>query len=262
VSAPRVAFLGTSAALTSAARDNTSLVFEAAGTAILADCGGGTVHRLQRLGVDPLTLTHVVITHVHVDHAYGLPSLVRQLMLLDRQTPLSVVCRPEHVEPLRMLLTTFRVWDRAGAFALRLVPIDLAVGAHAFAAGNLRVRTAPNEHGPMPNFAVRVDADGGGAVVYSSDTQPSDRVVALARGAGMLIHEATFLERDRPADHLAAHSSAAEAGQVAARAGVGRLILTHIGSAYHDDVDALAAEARKHFDGEVRVAEEQGSYYF
>ncbi|HUK64902.1 MAG TPA: MBL fold metallo-hydrolase [Dongiaceae bacterium] len=262
MSVPRVAFLGTSAALTSAARDNTSLVFEAAGTAVLADCGGGAVHRLQRLGVDPLTLTHVIVTHVHVDHAYGLPSLVRQLMLLGRGTELAVVCRPEHVEPLRALLAGFRVWERPDAFVLRLAPIDLAVGAHAFTSGPLRVGTAPNEHGPMPNFAVRVDVQGRGAVVYSSDTRPSDNVVALARGARTLIHEATFLERDRPLGHLAAHSSAAEAGQVAARAGVERLILTHVGSAYHDDVEALAAEARKHFDGDVLVAEELGAYGF
>jgi ribonuclease Z len=262
VSAARVAFLGTSAALTSAARDNTSLVFEAAGTALLADCGGGTLHRLERLGVDPLGLTHVVVTHVHVDHAYGLPSLVRQLMLLGRRTPLAVVCRPEHVEPLRALLTTFRVWERPDAFALQLVPIDLAVGARAFTSGRLRVSTAPNDHGPMPNFAVRVEVGGGGAVVYSSDTQPSDNVVALSRGAGTLIHEATFLERDRPPGHAAAHSSAAEAGQVATRAGVDRLILVHVGSAYHGDVEVLAAEARQHFAGEVRVAEELGFAYF
>jgi ribonuclease Z len=262
VSAARVAFLGTSAALTSAARDNTSLVFEAAGTAVLADCGGGALHRLRRLGVDPLGLTHVVVTHVHVDHAYGLPSLVRQLMLLGRQTPLSVVCRPEHVEPLRGLLSVFRVWERPDTFALRLTPIDLAVGARAFTSGRLRVSTTPNDHGPMPNFAVRVDVDGGGAVVYSSDTQPSDRVVALARGAEMLVHEATFLERDRPTGHASAHSSAADAGQVAARAGVRRLLLTHVGAPYHDAVEALTVEARKHFDGDVRVAEELGSYCF
>jgi ribonuclease Z len=261
VSAARVAFLGTSAALTSSARDNTSLVFEADGVAMLADCGGGAVHRLQRLGIDPLTLTHVVITHVHVDHAYGLPSLVRQLMLQGRRRPLAVVCRPEHVETLQALLTTFRVWERPDGFPLRLTPIELAVGAAAFTTGPLRVSTAPNHHGAMPNFAVRVDADRAGAVVYSSDTQPSDNVVALARGADTLVHEATFLERDRPPGH-AAHSSAAEAGQVAARAGVARLILVHVGAAYHDDVDVLAAEARKHFDGDVHVAEELGSYCF
>ena len=163
VTAARVAFLGTSAALTSAARDNTSLVFEASGTAVLADCGGGALHRLRRLGVDPLALTHVIVTHLHVDHAYGLPALVRELMMLGRQAPLSVVCRPEHVEPLRALLTMFRAWERPDAFALRLTPVDLAVGAPAFTSGQLRVSTAPNDHGPMPNFAVRVDVDGGGA---------------------------------------------------------------------------------------------------
>lgn len=258
----RVAFLGTSAALTSAARDNTSLVFEAAGTAVLADCGGGALHRLRRLGVDPLALTHVIVTHLHVDHAYGLPALVRELMMLGRPAPLSVVCRPEHVESLRGLLTMFRAWERPDAFPLRLTPVDLAVGACAFTSGHLRVSTAPNDHGPMPNFAVRVDVDGGGALVYSSDTRPSDAVVALARGAGTLVHEATFMERDRPPGHASAHSSAADAGQIAARAGVARLILTHVGAAYHDNVEALAAEARKHFDGDVRVAEELGSYFF
>ena len=60
---PRFAFLGTSGALTSAARDNTSLVLEAGGAAVLLDCGGSAVHRLRRLGVDPLVLTHVVVTY-------------------------------------------------------------------------------------------------------------------------------------------------------------------------------------------------------
>ena len=91
MTAPRFAFLGTSGAVASAARDNTSLVVAAGEGALLMDCGGSTVHRLRRLGVDPLTLTHVVVTHVHVDHAYGLPSLVRQLALLGRRAPLAVV---------------------------------------------------------------------------------------------------------------------------------------------------------------------------
>jgi ribonuclease Z len=259
----RFAFLGTSAAVATAVRDNTSLVFEAGGAAVLADCGGAAVQRLRRLGLDPLALTHAVITHVHVDHAYGLPSLVRQQALLGRQAPLTVVCRPEHVEPLRALLSVFRLWERPGLFPVVLAPIDLAVGAHACTTGGLRVRTAPNEHGAMPNFAVRVEAAGGGSVVYSSDTQPSEAVVALARGGDVLVHEATFAERDRgaAAGH-ATHSSAADAGRVAARAGVRRLILAHVGPAYHDEVEALADEARRHFDGAVEVAEELRPYSF
>ena len=90
----RFAFLGTSGAVASAGRDNTSLVFEAGDAALLADCGGAAVQRLRRLGLDPLRLTHAVITHIHVDHSYGLPSLVRQSAILGRRAPLTVVCRP------------------------------------------------------------------------------------------------------------------------------------------------------------------------
>jgi ribonuclease Z len=262
VSAPRFAFLGTSGALATAARDNTSLVFEAGGAAVLIDCGGGAVHRLRRLGADPLALTHVILTHLHVDHSYGLPSLVRQLMLLERPAPLTVVCRPEHVEAFRTLLRVFHLWERPGAFPLTLAPIDLAPGARAFTTGGLTVTTAPNAHGPMPNFAVRVEAAGARAVVYSSDTLPCEAVVDLARGARTLVHEASYLERDRRPGHFVAHSTGAEAGEVAARAGVERLILTHVGAEYHDDVGPLAAEARGRFGGTVEVAEEMRVYYF
>lgn len=262
MSAPRFAFLGTSGALASAARDNTSLVVEAGGAAVLLDCGGSAMHRLRRLGVDPGALTHVVVTHLHVDHAYGLPSLVRQLMLLGRTAPLTVVCRPEHVEAIQTLLRLFHLWERSGAFPLALAPVGLAVGGPAFATGGLVVRTAPNAHGAMPNFAVRLEAAGVAAVVYSSDTMPCDAVVDLARGAGTLVHEATCLEPDRRRGAAGAHSTAAEAGEVASRAGVERLILAHVGAAYHEALEAVAAEARGRFGGVVEVAEELRFYRF
>src|SRR5439155_849182 len=113
-----------------------------------------------------------------------------------------------------------------------------------------------------PNFADRLDAKGGRSMVYSSDTRPCDAVVTLARGPDTLIHDATFSERDRcrVGSRVGAHSTAAEAGEVAARAGVRRLILTHIEAEYHDEVDLLAEEARKRFAGEVEIARELVPY--
>jgi ribonuclease Z len=233
-------------------------VLEAPGAMVLVDCGGSPVGRLRQAGLDPLGLTHVVVTHIHPDHAYGLPSLLQNLRLLRRTAPLPVVCRPEHVEPLRQILTLFGVIDRPGAVAVSLTGIDLAPGARAFAAGALALHTTSNAHGRMPNFALRADVAGEGAVAYSSDTEPSDAVVALARGAHTLVHEATFPHRDR--GRFGAHSTAREAGEVAARADVRRLILTHVDADYHDELDALAEAAATAFGGPVDVARELGAY--
>jgi len=114
----------------------------------------------------------------------------------------------------------------------------------------------------MPNFAVRVDPVRGKSLVYSSDTRPCDSVVALARGADTLVHDATFSEQFAEGDRGRAgnHSTAAEAGKVAARAGVRRLILAHIDAEYHDAVEALAEEARRRFSGEVEIARELVPY--
>jgi ribonuclease Z len=252
------AFLGTSGAIPSLERDTTSLAFAAGGAAVLVDCGGSPVARLRRARIEPLALSHIVVTHIHPDHAYGLPALVQSLVLLGRREALEIVCRPEHVDPLRDLLHLFGFLDSAGRFALAFRAISLEPGAEAFATGPLLVRTSPNEHGAMPNFAVRVETPAAASVVYSSDTVPCSAVVELARGADTLIHEATFPHRDR--GRFGAHSTAREAGEVAARAGVRRLILTHVEADYHAELPALAGEARKVFGGEVEVARELVPY--
>lgn len=253
------AFLGTSGAIPTVARDTTSLVFAGPAGAVLVDCGGSSLARLRHVGVDPVSLTHVVVTHVHPDHAYGLPALVQGLILLGRQAALTVVCRPEHVETLVGLLRLFGLWERPGAFPLVVQPIGLTPGARALEVGPLGVSTAPNEHGRMPNFALRVHVgDRLADVVYSSDTAPCEAVVALARGAHTLVHEATFPHRHR--GRFGVHSTAREAGEVAARAGVRRLILTHVEAEYHGEIPALVEEAAQAFDGPVEVARELVPY--
>jgi ribonuclease Z len=253
-------FLGTAGAIPSAVRDTTWLAVVAPEGTVLVDCGGSPVARLRQAGLDPLDVTHVVITHLHADHAYGLPALVQGLRLLGRQRPLWVWSRVEHLDPLRQVLAAFGLDERPGTFPVRFGALDLTGTAVTFAVGALQVRAAPNEHGRMPNVALRVDVAGhpDRAVVYSSDTAPCDAVVALARGAHTLIHEATFPHRDR--GRFGVHSTAREAGEVAARAGVRRLLLVHIDSDYHEELDALAAEAAKAFGGPVEVARERVRY--
>src|SRR2546428_2784063 len=98
------AFLGTSGSVPSAVRDTTSLVFVVPQGAILIDCGGSPIQKLRRAGVDPNALAVVVITHIHPDHAYGLPALIPKPSGLRRQAPPTNYCRPEHRAPPRGLL--------------------------------------------------------------------------------------------------------------------------------------------------------------
>jgi ribonuclease Z len=100
------------------------------------------------------------------------------------------------------------------------------------------------------------EARPGRTLVYTGDTRPLDSTVEVAKGADLLVHDATFGNDEADRARSTGHSTAREAAEVASRAGVRKLALTHISSRYAGDPTRLREEARRVFDGEFVVAED------
>jgi ribonuclease Z len=91
----------------------------------------------------------------------------------------------------------------------------------------------------------------GRRVALSGDTTPCPGVLSVARGADLLVHEATFGDDECDRASETRHATARQAAEVAREAGVERLVLTHISARYSREAPELLAEAREVFPATV-----------
>jgi ribonuclease Z len=246
-------FLGSSAAVPTIGHDNTYLALEGERSTLLIDCGGSPLAKLQLAGIEPSHLGYVIFTHRHPDHMYGFPILMLGLWLLGHKKPLQVIGEAEGLRTAKGLLALFHSQEWSGFRPPLYRKVPLTNESVALDLPDLLITASHTEH-IIPSMALKiVNKSTGQAVVYSSDTGPCESVVRLARGVDVLIHEAS--------GEFVGHSSPAQAGQVAQRAGVGELYLIHY-PALNTDLNALLDAARQEFDGPVELARDFGAIEF
>lgn len=244
------------------------------GRIYVVDCGYGVARQMVLAGLALNRLSDVFITHHHSDHDIDLGPLLQLAWLSGLVTPVECWGPP----PMQQMITDYLRYE-AYDIGIRQTdehrpPLKPLIHAHEVTSGGLVmqhdrmvVTAAKVEHPPIDlALAYRFDAPDR-SIVISGDTRPTETLVRLAKGADVLVHEAMMPDRvgqlvgslphaqELARSVLSHHSSAEQAGQVAAAAGVKMLVLSHLVPAEDPtvpDAEWIAA-ARRHYSGPIIV---------
>jgi ribonuclease BN (tRNA processing enzyme) len=239
----QVTVLGSGTAVPAPDRSASGILVRARGEDLLLDLGPGVLARAGAAGVDPVTIRYVLLSHLHSDHVLDLVTL---LQAIDsgrerRTSPLTVVgCRGTD----RLVWGLLSLFPGIGPDGYRLEILEVA--DEDFTLGPWVVRSGRTGHTP-DSVGYRIEREGR-ALVYTGDAADCGAIVALARGADLLVCEASHPAGGATPDHLTPDA----AGSIAAAAGVGRLLLTHLYPAAA--VSDPTAAARRYYSGLIDVA--------
>jgi len=262
------------------------------GSYYLIDAGDGVVRRLTRAGVRIRDIGTIFITHAHSDHTGGLPSLLQVQFDANRTNKVEIYGPPGTDILTRAIMAYLNVnSDIRTSEGTQTQPVRDMVASHDAGTGeiyrdaNVTVKAVENAHfhfapgtpayGRFKSYAYRFEG-AGRVIVLTGDTGPSDAVTKLAEGADLLVSEVNQPEEAKqrrmlngdwqrlsPAEQAAfmrhmteEHLTPEEVGKMAQRAGVKKVVLTHIlaTSDPNDDYARYAAGVHKYFAGEVVIA--------
>jgi ribonuclease BN (tRNA processing enzyme) len=239
----------------------------------IVDCGDGVARQLALAGIPLPSIRSVFITHQHSDHNADYGNLLMFAWIAGLRGPIDTY-GPPPLERMTRLFLEMNAYDLEirqkdegrPPLAPSIRARELTADGPVIDDGTVKVTAALNRHPPVtPSFGYRFDTRER-SIVISGDTNVSENLIRLARGADVLVHEVMHvpsidrvLKSDPDAtslrEHLlASHTTTDDVGRVAAEAKVGTLVLSHF---VPGDLDLPEAEwtaaARSHFKGRIVV---------
>jgi ribonuclease BN (tRNA processing enzyme) len=255
-------------------RANPSNLVIAAGRSYVVDCGYGVTRQLVDAGVEAHDVRSILITHNHSDHMLELGALVYNAWVGGLREPIDVWGPP----PVGKIVINFldsigydidiRIEDEGRPDLRKLVRVhEFEAPGTVFEREGLRISATKVRHPPITHaYAYRFDTPDR-SIVLSGDTTYSPELIALAKGADVLVHEVMhlagldrLLSRNPNAPTLRkhlidSHTTTEQLGHVAAEAAVKMLVLSHLVPGDDPTItDAMWVEdVRKNFSGAIVV---------
>lgn len=242
----RLTTLGTGTVALSGERSCSGYLYDADDVRLLLDCGSGVTRRLAELGLPWPAISHVALTHFHIDHHGDLPTLVfawKYGQLPPRSEPLEVIGPAGTRALLERLAAAYGDWLLAPGFPVNIR--EIAPGETIQVSPQVRIAAFKVPHTPE-SVAYSIER-GNRRVVYTGDTGPDDALASWAHGCDVLVCECSLPASMAIKEHLTPEQCAA----LAARAQPRHLVLTHFYPPV-ERVDIRAAVAA-HYAGPVTL---------
>jgi ribonuclease BN (tRNA processing enzyme) len=214
--------VGTGTAAPSPSRVCAGYILEMGETMLLLDCGSGVVHRMSELGVNWMSITHVAITHFHVDHISDLATLLlawRYGAIPWRTRPVVLIGPPGMGDLL--VRVDAMAGGSLGVLEYPIEVLELADGEAITLPGDVRLTARKVPHTPE-SVAYSIERSGR-RIVYTGDTGRDPGLGSWAAGCDLLLTECSLPDSMRMDTHLTPEGCA----ELAEAAGPRALVLTH-----------------------------------
>lgn len=277
-------FLGTGNAVPTKIRNHTAILVSFNNESILFDCGEGTQRQYRYAELSPSKLTKLFITHWHGDHILGIPGLLQTLAMQDYQKTLDIYGPRGTANNMQLLSELFKDFKinykihelDSNIIENKLWKIESLQMSHGIACNGYSITIKDRTHldkkklkkYKLPNSPLLRDlvqgkdikhngklikaksicyTEKGKKITIIMDTGMNENAIRLAKDSDILIIESTFSNEETEQAKEYHHLTASQAATIAKKAGVKKLILTHISQRYEHNTKLIEKEAKKIF---------------
>ena len=283
----KLTFLGTSDAVPSASRNHSAILLSYYGENILVDCGEGTQRQFRKARLNPCKIDKILITHWHGDHVLGLPGLMQTLALIGYNRKLEIYGPRGTKDKIKKMFETFVFVDNIDFKIKEVPSSGNFFETDDFILSTKKMihKTVCNAYCFKEKDKIKIDkqklkktglpegihiqklkeckdiifrgkkykskdmtfVEPGKKVCFVLDTRDNERIVDFVKDSDLFVCEACFSSEleEHAKEHT--HLTASQAGEIAKRGNVGKLVLTHISQRYENNFKLILEEAKRNF---------------